>query len=45
TELQQQQQIYNDFIDNIYTLHRDSELNETSKPWAFANARYKVARL
>ncbi|CAF1559538.1 unnamed protein product, partial [Didymodactylos carnosus] len=41
TELQQRQ-IYNDFIDNIYTLHRDDELNETSKPWAFANARYKL---
>ncbi|CAF4698321.1 unnamed protein product, partial [Didymodactylos carnosus] len=42
TELQQQQ-IYNDFIDNIYTLHRDDELNETSEPWAFANARYRAA--
>ncbi|CAF1398344.1 unnamed protein product [Didymodactylos carnosus] len=35
----QQQQIYNRFIDDIYTLHRDGELNDTAKPRAFANAR------
>ncbi|CAF4446248.1 unnamed protein product, partial [Didymodactylos carnosus] len=42
TELQQQQ-IHNDFIDNIYTLHRDGKLNEISKPWAFAKACYRAA--
>ncbi|CAF1050919.1 unnamed protein product [Didymodactylos carnosus] len=41
----QQQQIYNRFIDDIYTLHRGGELNNTSRPWVFANARHRAAHL
>ena len=37
-----QQSIYNDFIDNIYQLHKDGELNDSHSPWAFANARYRA---
>ena len=38
----QQQHLYNSFIDDIYVLHRDGELNDTLSPWAFANARYRA---
>jgi len=46
-ELQQaaelyQQSLYDDFIDDMYQLHKDGELNDTHNPWAFANARYRV---
>ena len=37
-----QQSIYNGFIDNIYQLHKDGELNDSYSPWAFANARYRA---
>ncbi|CAF1593630.1 unnamed protein product [Rotaria sp. Silwood1] len=40
-----QQQVYDQFIDDVYTLHKDDELNESAHPWAFANARYRVAHL
>ena len=40
-----QQQVYDRFIDDIYTLHKDGELNDSADPWAFANARYRVAHL
>ena len=36
-----QQHLYNSFIDDIYELHKDGELNDTLSPWAFANARYR----
>jgi uncharacterized protein YjbI with pentapeptide repeats len=36
-----QQQLYQKFLDAVYTLHRDGELNNSSDPWAFANARYR----
>ena len=35
-----QQQLYKDFLDAIYLLHKDGELNDSINPWAFANARY-----
>ena len=38
----QQQQLYNDFIDDMYQLDKDGELNESRNPWAFANARYRA---
>lgn len=38
----QQQHLYNNFIDQIYQLSRDGELNDTHNPWAFANARYRA---
>ncbi|CAF1509992.1 unnamed protein product, partial [Rotaria sordida] len=41
TELYQQQ-LYNNFLDMMYTLHRDSELNDSAKPWKFANACYRA---
>lgn len=37
-----QQKLYSDFIDSIYQLYKDGELNETYSPWAFANARYRA---
>lgn len=40
-----QQQIYDKFIDDVYILHKDGELNDSAEPWAFANARYRVAHL
>lgn len=36
-----QQQLYQKFLDAMYTLHRDSEFNDSADPWAFANARYR----
>ncbi|CAF4644887.1 unnamed protein product, partial [Rotaria magnacalcarata] len=41
TELQRQH-LYNNFINDIYQLHKDDELNDTRSPWAFANARFRV---
>lgn len=41
TELYQQN-LYKNFLDDIYTLHKDGELNESANPWAFANARYRA---
>ncbi|CAF3096719.1 unnamed protein product [Rotaria socialis] len=41
TELQRQH-LYNNFINDIYQLHKDDELNHTRSPWAFANARFRV---
>jgi uncharacterized protein YjbI with pentapeptide repeats len=38
----QQQHLYNNFIDDIYQLHRDGELNDSQNPWAFANARFRA---
>ena len=38
----QQQHLYNDFIDDIYQLHKDGELNDTHSPSAFANARFRA---
>lgn len=43
TDELRQQQIYDHFLDSIYQLHLDQELNETSEPWAFANTRYQSA--
>ncbi|CAF1244369.1 unnamed protein product [Didymodactylos carnosus] len=40
-----QQKLYNKFINDTYTLHRDGELDEQAKPWAFANTRYRSAHL
>ena len=37
-----QQSLYNGFIDSIYKLYKDSELNESHYPWAFPNARYRA---
>jgi hypothetical protein len=37
-----QQQLYKIFLDDIYTLHKDGELNNSANPWAFANARYRA---
>ncbi|CAF1358256.1 unnamed protein product, partial [Adineta steineri] len=38
-----QQTLYDEFLNNIYKLHKDGFLNETEKPWAFANAYYRAA--
>lgn len=35
--------VYDSFLDNIYFLHRDNQLADSEKPWAFANARYRSA--
>ncbi|CAF1563477.1 unnamed protein product, partial [Rotaria sp. Silwood1] len=39
-----QQQLYKNFLDDMYILHRDGELNDSADPWAFANARYRAAQ-
>ncbi|CAF1527427.1 unnamed protein product, partial [Rotaria sordida] len=39
-----QQQLYKNFLDAMYILHRDGELNDSAEPWAFANARYRAAQ-
>lgn len=36
-----QQQLYHKFLDAMYTLHIDGQLNDSADPWAFANARYR----
>ncbi|CAF1101267.1 unnamed protein product [Rotaria magnacalcarata] len=36
-----QQQLYKNFLDAMYTLHRDGELNDSADPWPFANAHYR----
>ncbi|CAF2193922.1 unnamed protein product [Rotaria magnacalcarata] len=41
TELQWQH-LYNNFINDIYQLYKDGELNDTRSPWAFVNARFRV---
>ncbi|CAM4837499.1 unnamed protein product [Rotaria magnacalcarata] len=41
TELQRQH-LYNNFINDIYQLYKDGELNDTRSPWAFVNARFRV---
>lgn len=38
-----QQQIFDQFLDYIYQLHVDQELDDSAEPWAFANARYRSA--
>ncbi|CAF1465392.1 unnamed protein product [Didymodactylos carnosus] len=38
-----QQLLYDQFIDNMYTLDKDGQLNDSAKPWAFPNARYWTA--
>ena len=35
-----QQHIFDQFIQDIYMLDKDGQLNESVKPWIFANARY-----
>ena len=37
-----QQKLYKNFLDAVYTLHKDGELNHSADPWAFANARYRA---
>ncbi len=37
-----QQQLYKTFLDDIYTLYKDGELNDSANPWVFANARYRA---
>ena len=37
-----QQQLYKDFIGAIYAFHKDGELNDSARPWAFANALYRA---
>lgn len=38
-----QQQLYKNFLDDMYILHKDGELNDLVDPWVFANARYRAA--
>jgi hypothetical protein len=35
-----QQHIFDQFIQDIYMLDKDGQLNESAKPWVFSNARY-----
>jgi hypothetical protein len=37
-----QQQIYDEFLDDMYKLDKDEQLNPPAQPWAFANARYRA---
>lgn len=37
-----QQELYKNFLNDFYILHKDGELNESANPWAFANARYRA---
>lgn len=37
-----QQQLYKNFLDDMYTLHKDGKLNVSANPWVFANARYRA---
>ena len=37
-----QQQLYKNFLDSMYLLHKDGELNDSANPWAFANALYRT---
>lgn len=37
-----QQKLYKDFVDAVYILHKDGELNDSVDPWVFANARYRA---
>ena len=37
-----QQQLFKDFLDTMYTFHKDGELNDSANPWPFANARYRA---
>ena len=38
----QQQHLFNNFIGDMYQLHKDDELNDTKKPWAFTNVRFRA---
>lgn len=38
-----QQQLYKNFLDAMYALHKDGELNDSANPWVFANARYRAS--
>ena len=38
-----QQEIYDEFLNNIYKLHKHGELDERANPWIFANAHYQSA--
>ncbi|CAF4210585.1 unnamed protein product, partial [Adineta steineri] len=38
-----QQQVYDQFLSDIYQLDKDGQLNGAAKPWALANARYWTA--
>ena len=37
-----QQQLFKEFLDTVYTFHKDGELNDSANPWPFANARYRA---
>jgi uncharacterized protein YjbI with pentapeptide repeats len=39
-ENRRQQDIYDKFIEDMYTFDRNGHLNDSAKPWAFANSRY-----
>lgn len=38
-----QQNVYDQFLENMYKLHTTDELNTSAGPWAFANAFYRSA--
>jgi hypothetical protein len=38
-----QEHIYDQFLSDFYTMNKDGQLNESARPWAFANARYRAA--
>jgi uncharacterized protein YjbI with pentapeptide repeats len=38
-----QQQLYMNFLADMYILEKDGELNDSANPWVFANAQYRVA--
>ncbi|CAF1578252.1 unnamed protein product [Adineta steineri] len=38
-----QQQVYDQFLSDIYQLDKDGQLSGAAKPWALANARYWTA--
>ncbi|CAF0983507.1 unnamed protein product [Didymodactylos carnosus] len=40
---QRQQEVYDQFINDMYTFDKDGQLNDSAKPWAFANARHWAA--
>lgn len=40
SEKLRQQEVYDKFIEDFYKLDKDGQLNDSAKPWAFANARY-----
>jgi hypothetical protein len=37
-----QEQLYKTFLDDMYKLYKDGELNDSADPWVFANARYQA---